>query len=156
MTLNGMPSIIPSTVWTSTPGAVEIAKLRLWLSLVVDEEDREKDPAPPQPGFLKLCRETALLEEFEGIKLFDENLFNKRRKSNKVTAEEIDLLGKCEYEDENSYISRLKKKEKEIQKKIRPFYSKDPSLLKDWDKKSKKVATCSTARIRTGIKKHSG
>ena len=31
------------------PGAVEIAKLRLWLSLVVDEEEGEADQATAEP-----------------------------------------------------------------------------------------------------------
>jgi len=55
------------------PGAVEIAKLRLWLSLIVDEEDiREIKPLPNLD--YKIMQGNSLLEEFEGIKLFDEKL----------------------------------------------------------------------------------
>lgn len=55
------------------PGAVEIAKLRLWLSLIVDEEDiREIKPLPNLD--YKIMQGNSLLEEFEGVKLFDEKL----------------------------------------------------------------------------------
>jgi hypothetical protein len=55
------------------PGAVEIAKLRLWLSLIVDEDDiREIKPLPNLD--YKIMQGNSLLEEFEGIKLFDEKL----------------------------------------------------------------------------------
>ncbi|MDR3642486.1 MAG: TaqI-like C-terminal specificity domain-containing protein [Candidatus Doudnabacteria bacterium] len=55
------------------PGAVEIAKLRLWLSLIVDEEDI-KDIKPLPNLDYKIMQGNSLLEEFEGIKLFDEKL----------------------------------------------------------------------------------
>ena len=55
------------------PGAVEIAKLRLWLSLIVDEDDiREIKPLPNLD--YKIMQGNSLLEEFEGVKLFDEKL----------------------------------------------------------------------------------
>jgi len=55
------------------PGAVEIAKLRLWLSLIVDEEDiRDIKPLPNLD--YKIMQGNSLLEEFEGVKLFDEKL----------------------------------------------------------------------------------
>jgi hypothetical protein len=55
------------------PGAVEIAKLRLWLSLIVDEEDiRDIKPLPNLD--YKIMQGNSLLQEFEGIKLFDEKL----------------------------------------------------------------------------------
>jgi len=55
------------------PGAVEIAKLRLWLSLVVDEEDMQEIKPLPNLDY-KIMQGNSLLEEFEGIKLFDETL----------------------------------------------------------------------------------
>ncbi|MFA4830662.1 MAG: Eco57I restriction-modification methylase domain-containing protein [Patescibacteria group bacterium] len=55
------------------PGAVEIAKLRLWLSLVVDE-DKIKQIKPLPNLDYKIMQGNSLLEEFEGIKLFDEKL----------------------------------------------------------------------------------
>ncbi len=58
------------------PGATEIAKLRLWLSLIVDEQDIKKIKPLPNLDY-KIMQGNSLLEEFEGIKLFDEDLFTK-------------------------------------------------------------------------------
>lgn len=55
------------------PGAVEIAKLRLWLSLVVDENDIKNIKPLPNLDY-KIMQGNSLLEEFEGIKLFDESI----------------------------------------------------------------------------------
>ena len=55
------------------PSAAEIAKLRLWLSLVVDEDDiREIKPLPNLD--YKIMQGNSLLEEFDGVRLFDETL----------------------------------------------------------------------------------
>jgi len=51
------------------PGAVEIAKLRLWLSLVVEEN--EPHPLPNLEH--KIMQGNSLISEYEGIKLFDES-----------------------------------------------------------------------------------
>ena len=53
------------------PSAVEIAKLRLWLSLVVDEDDIKHVKPLPNLDY-KIMQGNSLLEEYEGIKLFDE------------------------------------------------------------------------------------
>jgi adenine-specific DNA-methyltransferase len=51
--------------------AVEITKLRLWLSLIVDDEE---DAAHPLPNLdFNIRTGNSLIEEFEGIKLFDES-----------------------------------------------------------------------------------
>ncbi len=55
------------------PGAVEIAKLRLWLSLVVDEDDIKEIKPLPNLDY-KIMQGDSLVEEFEGIKLFDKRL----------------------------------------------------------------------------------
>ncbi|MDD5129821.1 MAG: N-6 DNA methylase [Candidatus Omnitrophica bacterium] len=60
------------------PGAVDIAKLRLWLSLVVDFELRDIEPLPNLD--YKIMCGNSLIEELivgeESIKLFDERLLN--------------------------------------------------------------------------------
>jgi len=55
------------------PGAVEIAKLRFWLSLIVDEEERETIQPLPNLDY-KIMQGNSLLDKFEGVKLFDEKL----------------------------------------------------------------------------------
>ena len=55
------------------PSAIEIAKLRFWLSLVVDEDDLNN--VKPLPNLdHKLMVGNSLVEEFNGIKLFDDRL----------------------------------------------------------------------------------
>lgn len=60
------------------PGAVEIAKLRLWLSLVVDENDIKNIKPLPNLDY-KIMQGNSLLEEFDGIKLFDESIIPKEK-----------------------------------------------------------------------------
>ena len=83
------------------PGAVEIAKLRLWLSLMVDEEDIKHIKPLPNLDY-KIMQGNSLLEEFEGIKLFDEKLISSKpfdeaqikeikEKQSKLQKEFIDL-----------------------------------------------------------------
>ena len=55
------------------PGAVEIAKLRLWLSMVVDENEISEIQPLPNLDY-KVMQGNSLLEEFEGIRLFDEKV----------------------------------------------------------------------------------
>lgn len=57
------------------PSAVEIAKLRLWLSIVVDSENDNINPLPNLD--FNFMVGNSLLDEFEGIKLFDEKLLDK-------------------------------------------------------------------------------
>lgn len=59
------------------PGAVEIAKLRLWLSLVVDEEEREAIQPLPNLDY-KIVRGNALLSVKKN--LFNHALFDKLEK----------------------------------------------------------------------------
>lgn len=70
--------------------AVDIAKLRLWLSLVVDEDlepsfvekrlgDKQKDPHPlPNLDYNIMCGDS-LMDEFEGVQLFDDSLLTKKQ-----------------------------------------------------------------------------
>jgi adenine-specific DNA-methyltransferase len=52
--------------------AVDITKLRLWLSLIVDDESEAVNPLPNLDYNIRTGN--SLIEEFEGIKLFDEAL----------------------------------------------------------------------------------
>ncbi len=63
--------------------AVEIAKLRFWLSLVVDEDNLNN--VKPLPNLdHKLMVGNSLIEEFNGIKLFDERLLGSNIKNNEI------------------------------------------------------------------------
>lgn len=67
------------------PGAVEISKLRLWLALVVEEN--EPHPLPNLEH--KIMQGNSLLTEYEGIKLFDDAFLDTADTSQKER-EEID------------------------------------------------------------------
>lgn len=69
------------------PGAVEIAKLRLWLSLVVDEEDIKQIKPLPNLDY-KIMQGNSLLEEYDGIKLIDYSFF-KKEDITKITLDDI-------------------------------------------------------------------
>ncbi len=53
------------------PSAIDIARLRLWLSLVVDEDDYTSIDALPNLDY-KIMQGNSLIEEYEGVKLFDD------------------------------------------------------------------------------------
>ena len=54
-------------------GALEITKLRLWLSLVVEENSLNNISPLPNLDF-KIIQGNSLFEDYDGIKIFDENL----------------------------------------------------------------------------------
>ena len=56
--------------------AIDIAKLRFWLSLVVDETNMDNVKPLPNLDHKLMCG-NSLLESFEGVKLFDDKLLGK-------------------------------------------------------------------------------
>lgn len=58
------------------PSAVDITKLRLWLSVVVDQEIEEQKIGPhPLPNLdMNIHVGNSLIDEYEGMKLFDESI----------------------------------------------------------------------------------
>ena len=69
-------------------GAVDIAKLRFWLALVIDEDN--EDEIEPLPNLeQKIMCGDSLLESFKGIRLFDESIIEKSNQI-KFQIEEID------------------------------------------------------------------
>jgi adenine-specific DNA-methyltransferase len=63
------------------PSAVDIAKLRLWLSLVVDQEIDEDNLEPqPLPNLdCNIMAGNSLIDEYEGIQLFDKSILSGER-----------------------------------------------------------------------------
>jgi len=119
------------------PGAVEIAKLRLWLSLVVDENI----PHPLPNLDHKIIQGNSLISEYEGIKLFDDNIFlsNKIEVSpeRKGMEDRIKEIGKelIKLAEQKIYsgeeIEKLEKESMLINKKIKKFSNekiKSPEL----------------------------
>ena len=120
--------------------AIEIAKLRLWLSLVVDEDDYEKIEPLPNLDF-KIVQGNSLLETFENFKL-GESIFENPEKTSLE-----DYLGEqsttkllLELADLQSVffktISHNKKKflKKEIEEKIFNVFKTNIESRKDFNK----------------------
>jgi len=61
------------------PGAVEIAKLRLWLSLIVDEEDIKQIKPLPNLDY-KIMQGNSLISEFMGVDLDNDKQNNENAK----------------------------------------------------------------------------
>jgi adenine-specific DNA-methyltransferase len=82
--------------------AVDITKLRLWLSLVVEENDfRNVKPLPNLDYNIMVGN--SLLEEFEGVKLFNEKLLEK--KNNDLIKETFaEQIGFFDSKKESEYI----------------------------------------------------
>jgi hypothetical protein len=55
--------------------AIDIARLRLWLSLIVDESDYAKIEALPNLDY-KIMQGNSLVEDYYGIKLFNDDFIN--------------------------------------------------------------------------------
>jgi len=68
------------------PSAVDITKLRFWLSLIVDETNIKNIKPLPNLDYKIMCG-NSLLEEFEGIKLFDERLLGEVKSKSPIEVE---------------------------------------------------------------------
>lgn len=101
-------------------GAVEIAKLRLWLSLIVDEEDYKYIKPLPNLDY-KIMQGNSLLEEYEGIKLIDERFFEKHEEKELVQKRLKDQQSKWqrEYFNLHSNDKLTPAKKSEIEKNLR-------------------------------------
>jgi hypothetical protein len=103
------------------PGAVEIAKLRLWLSLVVDYNVEDIEPLP-NLDYRLMCG-NSLLEEYEGVKFYNGD-------GNEQQATLLVDTGKQEK------ITELKKKVKEYfdihDDKEKQTKRKEINDVKDW------------------------
>ncbi len=94
------------------PMAVEIARLRAWLSLIVDE-DYKPDKATGNFGIdslpnldFKFMQGNSLLETFEGVKIFDEKLLHHTSASRKKDL--VEKTNKRISELQSKYFSLLK------------------------------------------------
>lgn len=71
------------------PSAIDIAKLRLWLSLIVDYPS-EKEPQPLPNLDCKIMQGNSLIDQFEGIKLFSSKVIKNsmRKNASKVSVQQ--------------------------------------------------------------------
>ena len=90
------------------PSAIDITKLRLWLSILVDSTNNDVRPLPNLDFNFMIGN--SLIDEFEGMKLFDESLLD-----DKVLEKKIKKSQK--YVDMKLFIS-LEEKQQDILKEI--------------------------------------
>ncbi|MCG2688566.1 BREX-1 system adenine-specific DNA-methyltransferase PglX [Candidatus Parcubacteria bacterium] len=88
------------------PGAVEIAKLRLWLSLIVDEADIKKIQPLPNLGY-RIMQGNSLVEEYEGI-----NFYYKHEPGSLFENQDKDLRLKQLEKKKNEYFNTADVKKK--------------------------------------------
>lgn len=98
--------------------ALDVAKLRFWLSLIVDEESFDEIKPLPNLDHKLMCG-NSLIEEFEGIELFDKSLLKEkstqtnldRFTKNQSILNELRKLQKEFFNEENPNNKRKLKKE---------------------------------------------
>jgi len=111
------------------PGAIEIAKLRLWLSLVVEENN----PIPLPNLDHKIMQGNSLVSQYEGIDLFDDDFLNSAKS---VEIEKQDIQSEINslqrhYLSLNSEGSLTNEKKVEIEKNVKTLNRR----IKDLDNK---------------------
>lgn len=92
------------------PGAIEIAKLRLWLSLVVDEEDYAGIQPLPNLDF-KIMQGNSLIEDFHGISLDIEKKHGQLELGSDV--KKLDQLIKELHQKQEEFFNAIHPKEKQ-------------------------------------------
>lgn len=110
------------------PSAVDICQLRFWLSLIVDEDDKDKVKPLPNLDNKIMCG-NSLLEEFEGVKLFDDSLLGEEIKDIRPELEKLDKEI-AELNAKIGLIARGKEKGsiKEVEKDIRKLERKKDKI----------------------------
>jgi len=103
------------------PSAIEICKLRFWLSLVIDEEGTKIEPLPNLENKLRVGN--SLLEEFEGVKLFDERLLGR---DTKVEYKQSTLNEILKYR-----IKKSEEKLRELKKLHKQFFNEEDNREKN-------------------------
>ena len=122
------------------PGAVEIAKLRLWLSLVVDEDDIKNIKPLPNLDY-RIMQGNSLISEFMGIS-FDEDE-NKNLKQNiddlGIEIKELDRQIKDKEKQFLRYYNKTKKQDQDLSNKLDELVNRKNDLKKNQTQLIKKL-----------------
>ncbi len=116
--------------------AVDITKLRFWLSLIVDELDMKNIKPLPNLDHKIMCG-NSLLEEFEGKKLFDEKLLGEVKKRDfgkelkEISEKERELYNDQNKENFESELKKLERKRKKIQNEAMKDRTSSQATLSD-------------------------
>jgi hypothetical protein len=123
------------------PGAVDVAKLRLWLSLVVDEHDRSRIEPLPNLDY-KIMQGNSLLDTFEGTKLFDASLLPESnaqtdRRIEEIKAKIVEWQRTLVELHKEGKLSRVKRKE--IEQEVKKLQDRLAALNGDNGQAAKAV-----------------
>ena len=125
------------------PSAVDIAKLRLWLSLIVDyPSDREPQPLPNLD--YKIMQGNSLLDEYEGIQLFSDKLIDNFLKKYKRNTEQKNVK-------EIKIQFNLLNIQTDIDKQMKQLIAYQTELFKTSNSKLKKELKEKIENIQIGI-----
>lgn len=126
-------AIIRDTIYgvDMEPGAVDIARLRFWLSLVVDEDE----PQPLPNLDYKIMQGDSLLESFEGIRL--DKILQEQAVTYIVENGQIDIFGRVSDPQLSMHFSDEKKQQ--LRDLLQLYY--DPKALKQRGLKKEAVKT---------------
>jgi hypothetical protein len=115
--------------------AVDITKLRFWLSLIVDELDMKNIKPLPNLDHKIMCG-NSLLEEFEGKKLFDEKLLGETKRDFAKELKEIgqkirDLYNDYKGDDFEKELKKLERERKKIETEAQRDRESSQATLSD-------------------------
>lgn len=121
------------------PSAVDITKLRLWLSLIVDYPNNE-EPKPLPNLDCKIMQGNSLVDEYDGISLFDSRILdnhlkNYPRKQNQETVKSVRVQFNL-FSDETNLDYQMKQLIK-YQKEL--FTTSDSNRKKELKSKIEKI-----------------
>jgi len=111
--------------------AIDIAKLRFWLSLIVDEVDMKNIKPLPNLDHKLMCG-NSLLEEFEGVKLFDDSLLSNGHPEKNFEIEKIRKEMSILYQEVGEIHTGKRKdngRAREITKQLKTLEKKKAELL---------------------------
>lgn len=94
------------------PSAVEITKLRFWLSLIVDENDMQNIKPLPNLDNKIMCG-NSLIEEFEGVKLFNDDLLSSQIKEREEKQSSLEKYTKQKIKESQLKLERLQRLQKD-------------------------------------------
>lgn len=94
------------------PSAVEITKLRFWLSLIVDENDMQNIKPLPNLDNKIMCG-NSLIEEFEGVKLFNDDLISAQIREKEEKQSSLEKYTKQKIKESQLKLERLQRLQKD-------------------------------------------
>ena len=139
--------------------AVDITKLRFWLSLIVDEENTKQ--IQPLPNLdQKIMSGNSLLETFEGIQLFDPDLLSGDLDSLEEQLQDIEsdiarhnnMLELIPWNTESAKVKRINAEIDELKNKHSKLLSDKP--IKEINQSLDAKITSSFKHSRIGLKKY--